>query len=65
MAMEHVMPLHENYQLPSIEKYREAFVYLSPKFLNELPMSISQNMSLHSFKSALKMHFKHMTLRVF
>ena len=38
---------------PNIEKYREAFVYQSPKLWNKLPISISQ-MSLHSFKSALK-----------
>ena len=46
---------------PNIEKYREAFVYQSPKLWNELPMYISQIMSLHSFKSALKVHFNHIT----
>ena len=46
---------------PNIEKYREAFVYQAPKLWNELPMSISEKMSLFSFKSALKMHFNHIT----
>ena len=46
---------------PNIEKYREAFVYQAPKLWNELPKSISEKMSLFSFKSALKMHFNHIT----
>ena len=46
---------------PNIEKYREAFVYQAPKLWNEPPMSISEKMSLFSFKSVLKMHFNHIT----
>ena len=62
--MKHVMLLHENYQFPNpILRNTEikAFVYQSPKLWNELPTYISQKMSLHSFKSALKMHFIHIT----